>query len=132
MIYLKGVHIIILPERDAVAMSDGIELPIQATVKVDPGVCRLHSTIQVRTDGMQLEFEVLHSDCPQVRKLNSILRRMEIWDVMRMPFSDNTVYQICGEALKHSSCPVPMAMIKCAEAATDLALKRPVLMEFVD
>ncbi|MCG7845225.1 MAG: hypothetical protein MIO90_07335 [Methanomassiliicoccales archaeon] len=113
-------------------MSEGTELPIQATVKIDPGVCRLPSTIQARTDGVFLEFEILHSDCPQVRKLNSILRRMDIWDVMRMPFSENTVYQICGEALKHSSCPVPMAMIKCAEVATELALKRPVLVEFID
>lgn len=113
-------------------MSDGTELPIKATVQVNPGVCRLHSTIQARTDGESVEFEVLHSDCPQVRKLNSILHRMEIWDIMRMPFSDNTVYQICGEALKHSSCPVPMAMIKAAEAATELALKRTVTMEFVD
>lgn len=113
-------------------MSEGTELPIQTTVKVNPGVCRLHSTIQARTDGVLVEFEVLHSDCPQVRKLNSVMRRMEIWDVMRMPFSDNTVYQICGDALKHSSCPVPMAMIKAAEAATEMALKRTVTVEFVD
>jgi hypothetical protein len=112
-------------------MTEENELPIQATVKVNPGVCRLHSTIQARTDGIMVEFEVLHSDCPQVRKLNSVMRRMEIWDVMRMPFCDNTVYQICGEALKHSSCPVPMAMIKVAEAATELALKRTVTVEFV-
>lgn len=132
MICPKSMHIIILSERNAVRMSEGEELPIHSTVKVDPGVCRLHSTIQARTDGTMLEFEVLQSDCPQVRNLNKVLRRMEIWDVMRMPFNDNTVYQICGEVLKHSSCPVPMAMIKCAEAATELALKKPVLIEFVD
>lgn len=113
-------------------MTEEIELPIRATVKVDPGVCRLHSTIQVRTDGMMVEFEILHSDCPQVRNLTKVLKQMEIWDIMRMPFTDNTVYQICGDVLKHSSCPVPMAMIKCAEAAAELALKKPVLMEFIE
>jgi len=112
-------------------MFDEVELPLQATVKVDPGVCRLHSTIQARTDGMMVEFEILHSDCPQVRNLRNVLRRMEIWDVMGMPFGENTVYQLCGEVLKHSSCPVPMAMIKCAEAAADLALKKTVTVEFV-
>lgn len=112
-------------------MPEETELPLQATVKVDPGVCQLHSTIQARTDGLQVEFTVLKSDCPQVRNLKKVLRQMEIWDVMKMPYSENTVYQLCGEVLKHSSCPVPMAMIKCAEAAAELALKRAVTVEFV-
>ena len=112
-------------------MSDETELPLQATVKVDPGVCRLPSTIQARTDGMLVEFEVLHSDCPQVRNLKKVLKQVEIWDVMKMPFSENVVYQLCGEVLKHSSCPVPMAMIKCAEAAAELALKKTVTVEYV-
>lgn len=114
-----------------VGMTEDNELPLQATVKVDPGVCRLPSTIQARTDGMLVEFEVLQSDCPQVRNLKKVLRRMEIWDVMKMPYTENTVYQLCGEVLKHSSCPVPMAMVKCAEAAAELALKKPVTVEFV-
>ena len=122
---------IIWIDGDDGGMSDEVELPLQATVSVDPGVCRLHSTIQARTDGMQVEFEVLHSDCPQVRNLKKVLRRMEVWDVMKMPFSENTVYQICGEVLKHSSCPVPMAMVKCAEAASEMALKKTVTVEFV-
>lgn len=122
---------IIWHDDDLLRMSDETELPLQATVKVDPGVCRLHSTIQARTDGMLVEFEVLHSDCPQVRNLKKVLKQMEIWDVMKMPYSENAVYQLCGEVLKHSSCPVPMAMIKCAEAAAELALKKTVTVEFV-
>ena len=112
-------------------MSDESELPLRATVQIDPGVCRLHSTIQASTDGVVVDFEVMHSECPQVRNLNKVLRRMEIWEIMRMPFNENKVYEICGDMLKHSSCPVPVAMIKCAEAAAELALKKPVLIEFV-
>ena len=113
-------------------MTDETELPLEVTVQVDPGVCRLPSTIIARTDGSIVEFEVVHSECPQVRNLSRVLRRMEVWDIMRMPFSDNTVYQICGEVLKHSSCPVPVAMIKAAEAATEMALKKPVTITFLD
>lgn len=122
---------IIWLELHFVRMTEETELPLMATVKVDPGVCRLHSTIQARTDGMIVEFEILQSDCPQVRNLKKVLKKMEIWDVMKMPFNDNTVYQLCGDVLKHSSCPVPMAMIKCAEAAAELALKKTVVVEFV-
>jgi len=113
-------------------MTDDDELPMHATVKVEPGVCRLLSTIRARTDGTALEFEVVQSDCPQVRNLTKVLKRMEVWDAMRMPFSDNTVYQVCGQVLKHSACPVPMAMVKAAEAAAELGLKRKVTVEFVD
>jgi hypothetical protein len=113
-------------------MSDDPELSLRATVHIDPGVCRLHSTIQASTDGMLVEFEVTQSECPQVRNLNKVLRRMDIGEIMRMPFEENTVYQICGEVLKHSSCPVPVAMVKCAEAAAELALKKPMFVEFVD
>ena len=122
---------IISNEGHPVGMTDE-ELPLQATVQVDPGVCRLHSTILARTDGSSIEFEVLHSDCPQVRNLKGVLRRMEVWDVMRMPFNQNTVYEICGQVLKHSSCPVPMAMVKAAETAAELALRKPVTVTFVD
>jgi len=112
-------------------MTNETELPFQATVKVDPGVCRLPSTIQARTDGQVVKFEVLDSQCPQVRNLENVLHQMNIWEVMHMPFCENTVYLICGEVLTHSSCPVPLAMIKCAEAAAELALKKPVMIEFI-
>jgi hypothetical protein len=123
---------IISQKGNQVGMTDEIELPLEVTVQVDPGVCRLPSTIIARTDGNIVEFEVVHSECPQVRNLSRVLKRMEVWDIMRMPFSDNTVYQICGEVLKHSSCPVPVAMIKAAEAATEMALKKPVTITFLD
>jgi hypothetical protein len=112
-------------------MTDDVDLPLQATVRIDPGVCRFPTTLQARTDGTMVEFEVLHSDCPHVRNLNKHLRRMTIWSVMHMPYSENAVYLLCGEFLKHSSCPVPLAMIKCAEASAELALKKSVLIEFV-
>ena len=113
-------------------MTEESELPLQATVKVEPGVCRLLSTIRASTDGTSLEFEIVQSDCPQVRNLTKVLHRMDVWDVMKMPFAENTVYQICGQVLKHSACPVPMAMIKAGEAAAELGLKRKVTVEFVD
>jgi hypothetical protein len=112
-------------------MSDDAQLPLQATVKVNPGVCRMHTTIQARTDGMRVEFSILNSECPQVRKLENLLNQMDMGGVMKMPYSENTVYKLCGSVLNHSSCPVPMAMIKCAEAAAELALKRTVTVEFV-
>jgi hypothetical protein len=51
-------------------------------------------------------------------------------DVMKMPFSDNKVYIIGGRTLKHTTCPLPMAVLKGFEVAAGLALKRDVSVVF--
>jgi hypothetical protein len=51
-------------------------------------------------------------------------------DVMKMPFSDNKVYVTGGRTLKHSTCPLPMAVLKGFEVAAGLALKRDVTVIF--
>jgi hypothetical protein len=45
-------------------------------------------------------------------------------------FSENKVYVIGGKTLKHSTCPMPMAVLKGLEVAAGLALKRDVVVAF--
>jgi hypothetical protein len=51
-------------------------------------------------------------------------------EVVRMPFAENIVYLAGGRTLKHSTCPLPMAVLKGFEAAAGLALKRNVEVIF--
>lgn len=51
-------------------------------------------------------------------------------EAMKMPFSENYVYQVGGMNLRHSTCPLPMAVLKGFEATTGLALKRKVSVIF--
>jgi hypothetical protein len=55
---------------------------------------------------------------------------MEMMDVLRMPYSENKVYEIGGRTLKHSTCPLPMALLKGFEVAAGLGLKRDVVVAF--
>ncbi len=51
-------------------------------------------------------------------------------DIMTMPFCENKVYIISGKVLKHSVCPVPMAILKCGEVVSGLGIKRDIKADF--
>ncbi len=102
----------------------------QACLTVDPGVCRFKTKITTRCVDGRLHFDI-DTDCPHVKKVKGQLADdLSPFDALKMPFSANPVYEACGKVLAHSACPVPSAIIKSAEAASGLGLKRTVRFEF--
>ena len=99
------------------------------TVKVDAGVCRFKTVVIASMDeNMDITYRV-KSECPNVREVCKKIGPLPVFDIIAMPFTDNEIYKGCAE-LPHVSCPVPCAMIKAAEAAGELALKKNVTLEF--
>jgi hypothetical protein len=98
-------------------------------VNVDSGVCRFKSRIVGSPDDTTVHLKI-ESDCPCVQELAEELKSVEPSGALRMPYSSNPIYLKSGEFLNHSTCPVPMTILKCIEAAAGLALKRNVEMEF--
>ena len=47
-------------------------------------------------------------------------------------FSKSTIYQLANDAIPHTACPVPSAMVKALEVAGDLGLKREAVIRFVE
>jgi hypothetical protein len=102
----------------------------RACMTVDAGVCRFHTRIVATSVDGNIRYQI-ESDCPHVSKLPTVLKDdMSPFDALKMPFIENPVYEICGKVLIHSACPVPSALIKCAEVASGLGLKRAVKFEF--
>jgi hypothetical protein len=101
----------------------------QVTMSVDPGVCRFKAKIIAKEcdDHICIEMETA---CPHAQAFQKTLSKVERFDALKMPFSENVVYQKAGETLKHSACPLPAAVIKCIEAASGLALKKNVKFEY--
>ncbi len=100
-----------------------------ATVNVDAGVCRFKTVITASMDeNMDISFKV-KSECPAVRAVCKEIGPVPVFDAIAKPFTENAVYSACAE-LEHVSCPVPCAMIKAAEAAGELALKKDVSFSF--
>lgn len=100
-----------------------------AAIKVDAGACRFRTKIMGTPEGSKVAL-VIESDCPCVKELAKELKSLEIFESLRLPYSDNPVFRKASKTLRHSTCPVPVAILKCVEAAAGLALKRDVEMEF--
>ncbi len=47
-----------------------------------------------------------------------------------MPVTRNPVYLAAQKSGCHASCPIPMAVLKTAEVAMEMALPREVILQF--
>jgi hypothetical protein len=99
-------------------------------VNVDPGACRLHSQVigWIDDDG-KLRVQIT-SECRSVVEFGKRLPSMDILDVLRMPYSENCVYVEGGKTLKHATCAVPLAVLKCLEVAGGMGVKKDVHLTF--
>jgi len=97
---------------------------------VDPGVCRLTSKVVAWSEDGVLKCTI-ESGCTHVRDFAAQLDGVGLMDIVKMPFSQNKVYQVAGRTLKHSTCVLPAAVLKAMEAAGGLGLKRDVSLKFV-
>ncbi|MCE5296302.1 MAG: hypothetical protein LLG16_04265 [Euryarchaeota archaeon] len=104
-------------------MSDDVVL------MVDPGACRFKGSVKASFDGEKVSIEI-ESDCPYVKRLNDQLENMTIEEIIKMPFGENKAYVLGGRLLKHSVCPYPMSVLKCAEHAAGFALAKDIHMEY--
>jgi hypothetical protein len=112
------------------AENDSVDVSDKVVVNVDPGACRLHSQIigWIDDDG-KLKAHIT-SDCKYVVEFGKHLHPMDVMEVLRMPYCENTIYIEAGMTLKHSTCAVPLALLKCLEATGGMAVKRDVLLTF--
>ncbi len=101
----------------------------KVSLDVTTGVCRFPAKIECWIEEGRLRCSI-QSDCRYVLEFARRLEPLEIMDVMKMPFSENKVYIAGGRTLKHSTCPLPMAVLKKFEAAAGLALRRDVMVIF--
>ena len=101
----------------------------EVVLDLDPGACRFKTKITGRREGDKVIVR-LDSDCPYVRRTGEQLREISLEDVMHMPMNENRVYVVSGKLLKHSVCPVPMAILKVGEVAFGLGLKRDIKAKY--
>ena len=100
-------------------------------VTVDPGICGFPCVLKARKMGAQMvALEISGSDCGQIKKLSERLARISLKDIFA-PISRNPVYALTEKSGCHLSCPVPVAVIKAAEVAFEMALPREVHIRFV-
>ena len=101
-------------------------------VCVDAGVCKMRTLITAKDNGMGLIELDIKSDCPNILQMSWKLEPMSPYAEVEAEFSKSTIYKLANDAIPHTACPVPSAMVKALEVAGDLGLKRGVTIEFVE
>jgi hypothetical protein len=106
--------------------------------RVNPGVCGLASSVEAgSSDGTQV-CVYIESDCPRVQAFaeawaNSsegpVLDALE--ELLRRPLMETTPTRLAAECGLHTTCPVPIAVLKASEAAAGLALPTDCSIEMV-
>jgi hypothetical protein len=98
-------------------------------VTVDAGICGFRSVIEARKQGKDSVFITIESECEQISQLNKTLGSMALTDVFA-PAGRNLLFDRAQEARCHVSCPVPVAILKCAEVELGMALPCDVSITF--
>ncbi len=99
-------------------------------VMVNAGICGMNTEILAKPndDGM-IELDIT-SDCGAVKKAAKALEVVDPMEVITRGLIDNAIYVGCAGCIAHAACPIPCAMVKAVEIASDMALKKDVDFKF--
>jgi hypothetical protein len=76
-----------------------------------------------------VKIDIEGSECQQILRLSEMISQIGFRDIF-VPLTRNPVFVSAEKAGCHPSCVIPTAVIKAAEAALGLALKRDVVIQF--
>lgn len=95
-----------------------------ATIKIDPGICGLMTTLEVvAEDGMNAKFSC-ESDCPHIKALIEACPEVNGYEEIFAPYGQGKIAQAASIHCSHAACPVPTAMLKGVEIVCSLALPK--------
>lgn len=97
---------------------------------VDPGICGFPCVIKARKTGArEVSLEISGSDCEQIKRMAERLTTLSIKELFT-PLRRNPVYVSAEKSGCHLPCTIPVAVIKAAEVALELALPQDVHIKF--
>ena len=101
-------------------------------VTVNPGPCRLTTTVYAEmNDDDEITIRI-ESDCGAYKKLNEEFSEMtfDAYSEIFTPFGTGSIAKMYTKYVKHATCPVLSAILKAVEAEAGLALPQTVTFEF--
>ena len=102
-----------------------------AKLTVDAGACRFITTVAASpSDDLMTVRLTITSDCPNVKRLAEDLREADVIETVGSGLLGNPVMKKCDEFIPHPACPVPCAVVKAAEVASEQAVRREVTIRF--
>ena len=99
-------------------------------VKVNPGVCGFHCVIEgEKKDKYRVTLRGLGSECKHIQRLFEQIQEIGVRDLFA-PIDKSPVFQAAQQSGCHPMCPVPIAILKTAEATMSMALPRDAEIKF--
>lgn len=98
-------------------------------VSVEPGVCGFLCNVCARREDKWSVGLEISSECKHVKRFGQRLTSITVRGLFA-PITKNPVSRAAEDAGCHASCPVPLAVIKAAEVAMEVALPRDVRILF--
>jgi hypothetical protein len=98
--------------------------------EVSPGACGLASRIVASSpDGARIVLEI-ESDCPKVQAYAAQVTELDAFEeLLSVPVGQTSPVLLAAEHKLHTTCLLPLAVLKAAEAAAGLALPQNACVE---
>ncbi len=97
---------------------------------VEPGICGFSCVVKARKQNKKLvTLKIGGSECKQIQRISKSLKEITLSELF-VPVRRNPVFLSAERAGCHPSCPIPVAVLKAAEVAMEMALPREVRIKF--
>ena len=97
---------------------------------VEPGICGFPCQVEaIRQDKHHASVKIIGSDCELIKKMAESIKEVTLNDIF-VPHTKNPVFKAAESAGCHLTCSVPVALLKAAEVALELALPRDASISF--
>ena len=100
-------------------------------ITVEPGVCGFSCQVEAWQENKhKATIKISGSQCKMIQKMGENLKEITLSDIFT-PHTRNPVFKAAEQAGCHLTCSVPVAVLKAAEVAMELALPRKACINFV-
>ncbi len=96
---------------------------------VSPGPCRFKAVIEVSMINHREANVKIKSSCKHAKSLGGLLGKVDVNECIG-GYEDNLVLKLSKNVIPHSSCIIPVAILKCIEVEAGLALKENIAIVF--
>ncbi len=100
-----------------------------ARITLDAGACGFTVVIKAKESGERSCRVELVSPCEMVKELNEELKGREFGPEVFSSIVGSEIYRLCSKHLRHTSCPLPSAILKAIEVEAGLAVSSDVTMK---
>ena len=100
------------------------------SVTIEAGACGFCAVIHSKKIDKRKVGITIESECKEINQMKTLLESLTLRDILKIPVSQNPVYEAASKYHVHPGCPIPCGIIKAAEVELELSLKRDATILF--